>query len=108
MHSRRSEFWRGVTSGFMRMPFQTLTLMLLTLMLVSACIVERRVMADFVGREQYLEVLEGELERVRGTGEGRFVSMRGRRRVGKSRLVEEFLRRQEVPHVFFTASRQTS
>uniref|UniRef100_UPI0035BC6C25 ATP-binding protein n=1 Tax=Streptomyces finlayi TaxID=67296 RepID=UPI0035BC6C25 len=29
--------------------------------------------------------------------------IRGRRRVGKSRLVEEFLERTELPHVFFTA-----
>lgn len=67
-------------------------------------------MAGFVGRERYLRTLGGQLEQVRRTGEGRFVSMRGRRRVGKSRLVEEFLRRQEtaVPQVFFTASRQPS
>lgn len=32
--------------------------------------------------------------------------MRGRRRVGKSRLVEEFVERAGVPHVFFTASAQ--
>src|SRR5215210_7663533 len=83
---------------------------LLTSMLVYAYALEGRIMADFVGRKQYLDALDGELERARRTGEGRFVSMRGRRRVGKSRLVEEFLRRQEVPvpHVFFTASRQAS
>lgn len=67
-------------------------------------------MTGFVGRERYLRVLDEQLEHVRRNGEGRFVSMRGRRRVGKSRLVEEFLRRQEVSvqHVFFTASRQSS
>ncbi|GGL89414.1 MULTISPECIES: ATP-binding protein [Micromonospora] len=32
--------------------------------------------------------------------------MRGRRRVGKSRLVEEFVERAETPHLFFTASAQ--
>ena len=32
--------------------------------------------------------------------------MRGRRRVGKSRLVEEFVDRAGVPHLFFTASAQ--
>ena len=32
--------------------------------------------------------------------------IRGRRRVGKSRLVEEFIERAGVPHVFFTASAQ--
>lgn len=32
--------------------------------------------------------------------------MRGRRRVGKSRLVEEFVERADVPYLFFTASAQ--
>jgi hypothetical protein len=32
--------------------------------------------------------------------------VRGRRRVGKSRLLEEFIDRAEVPHLFFTASQQ--
>ncbi len=50
-------------------------------------------MSDFVGRRGYMATLESELDRVRQTGLGRFVSMRGRRRVGKSRLVDEFLRR---------------
>jgi uncharacterized protein len=66
-------------------------------------------MSDFVGRRGYMATLETELDRVRQTGRGRLVSMRGRRRVGKSRLVDEFLRRGAhlpVPYVFFTASRQ--
>jgi hypothetical protein len=37
---------------------------------------------------------------------GRAILIRGRRRVGKSRLVEEFIDRAEVPSVFFTASGQ--
>jgi len=64
-------------------------------------------MSDFVGRRGYMATLEAELGRVRQTGRGRLVSMRGR--VGKSRLVDEFLRRgahSPVPYVFFTASRQ--
>lgn len=65
-------------------------------------------MNGFVDRRRYMNVLHTELERVRETGEGRFVSMRGRRRVGKSRLVEEFIRREGVPRVFFTASGQSS
>jgi uncharacterized protein len=66
-------------------------------------------MSDFVGRRGYMATLETELDRVRQTGRGRLISMRGRRRVGKSRLVDEFLRRgahPPVPYVFFTASRQ--
>lgn len=65
-------------------------------------------MNGFVDRRRYMDILHTELERVRETGEGRFVSMRGRRRVGKSRLVEEFIRREGVPRVFFTASGQSS
>jgi AAA+ ATPase superfamily predicted ATPase len=65
-------------------------------------------MNGFVERRRYMDVLCAELEQLRVTGEGRFVSMRGRRRVGKSRLVEEFIRRERAPHVFFTASRQSS
>jgi uncharacterized protein len=64
---------------------------------------------DFVGRRDYIATLASELERVRRTGTGRFISMRGRRRVGKSRLVDQFLREETeppVPNVFFTASRQ--
>ena len=68
---------------------------------------KRGKMAGFVGRRKDLAALSGELELMKASGEGRFVSMRGRRRVGKSRLVEEFLRRAAVPYVFFTASRQS-
>lgn len=35
------------------------------------------------------------------------VTIRGRRRVGKTWLVEEFIERQQPPNVFFAASRQT-
>lgn len=63
-------------------------------------------MSDFVGRRGYIASLEAELNRVRQTGCGRFASMRGCRRVGKSRLVDEFLKRgagSPLPHVVFTA-----
>lgn len=52
-----------------------------------------------------MRVLHDELAAVRRTGAGRFTLIRGLRRVGKSRLVEEFLRRAVVPHVFFTATK---
>lgn len=60
---------------------------------------------DFVGREEQLRTLSSELRRVRSTGHGRFVLLRGRRRVGKSRLVEELLRREGSRHAFFTATK---
>lgn len=64
----------------------------------------------FVGRDRELAALERMLARVRAGGRpgrpGRAVLMRGRRRVGKSRLVEEFVARAGVPYLFFTASAQ--
>jgi len=47
--------------------------------------------------------LERELAGVRRTGGGSLLSMRGRRRVGKSRLVEELIQRSGCPSVFYTA-----
>jgi uncharacterized protein len=66
--------------------------------------------AGFIGRERELATLDRLLQRV-GTGgragrPGRAVLMRGRRRVGKSRLAEEFVDRAGVPYLFFTASAQ--
>jgi uncharacterized protein len=61
----------------------------------------------FVGRRTELALLDALLAPVRTGGRGgrngRAVLIRGRRRVGKSRLVEEFLERTGLPHVFFTA-----
>lgn len=61
---------------------------------------------DFVGRRSQLALLSRDLTDVAVSGEGRFIQMHGRRRVGKSRLVEEFLRAEQPASVFFTASRQ--
>lgn len=63
-------------------------------------------MAMFLGRAAEMQLLEGELARVRATGEGRFVWMRGRRRVGKSRLVQEFCDGSEAPYCFYQAPRR--
>lgn len=64
-------------------------------------------MDGFVGRRGELRLLDELLTSVRTGGRGgrpgRAVLIRGRRRVGKSRLVEEFLERAGLPHVFFTA-----
>lgn len=69
-------------------------------------------MAGFVGRRRELESLARELDRVRagigGEEPGRCLFIRGRRRVGKSRLLEVFIQRAEVPSVFFAASRQAT
>lgn len=59
----------------------------------------------FVGRRREIEALTAALRTVRETGRGQLVVIRGRRRVGKSWLVEEFLLRNRLPNVFFTATR---
>lgn len=61
----------------------------------------------FIGRHAELRALEDHLEEVRRQGAGRMLALRGRRQVGKSRLVEEFIRRSGARHVFYTASRQS-
>ncbi|WP_405731096.1 DUF234 domain-containing protein [Streptomyces sp. NBC_01537] len=65
-------------------------------------------MADFVGRQRELELLSLELGRVAsGIGAerpGRCLLLRGRRRVGKSRLVETFVERSGAPFLFFAAT----
>jgi AAA+ ATPase superfamily predicted ATPase len=64
-------------------------------------------MVDFVGRRRELAALGGVLDEVRsGIGSsrpGQCLILRGRRRIGKSALVEEFLGRSGVPYVFYTA-----
>ncbi len=59
----------------------------------------------FAGRHEQLALLEADLAEVRSSGRGRFVLVRGRRQVGKSRLIEEFIDRRGVPAVFFTATK---
>lgn len=67
-------------------------------------------MARFIGRERELAALHRMLRRTLAGGRagrpGRALLIRGRRRVGKSRLVEEFVEQAGVPCLFFTASAQ--
>ncbi|WP_239124041.1 ATP-binding protein, partial [Rhizocola hellebori] len=69
-------------------------------------------MDGFVGRSGELAALERLLQRVTDGGRtgrhGRALLIRGRRRVGKSRLVEEFIQRAGVAQVFYTASAQST
>jgi uncharacterized protein len=62
----------------------------------------------FAGRHDELSLLARELARVRESGAGAFVWMRGRRRVGKSRLVEQFLLEARARSVFFRSPRRGS
>ncbi|WP_199517184.1 ATP-binding protein [Nucisporomicrobium flavum] len=65
-------------------------------------------MAAFVGRQRELDSLLSVLRKVeRDTADdrpGRCLLMRGRRRIGKSSLVEAFVDRAAHPALFFTAS----
>ena len=62
----------------------------------------------FVGREVELATLADHLDHVRKSGSGRMLAIRGRRQIGKSRLVEELIAHSDVDAVFYTASRQSA
>ncbi len=57
----------------------------------------------FAGRQRELALLRKRLAGVKRSGSGALLAMRGRRRVGKSRLVEEFAQSSGCPCVFYTA-----
>ena len=60
-------------------------------------------MRGFVGRGNELRALQAEIEKARETGSGRLITVRGRRQVGKSWLVEQWLEDSAGPSVFFEA-----
>ena len=62
-------------------------------------------MSIFVGRGTELAYLNGRLKDVQSSGTGRLLSIRGRRRVGKSRLVAHWCDAVGAQYVFFEASR---
>ena len=64
-------------------------------------------MNAFVGRQAQLAQLDADYRRAR-SGTGSLVWVTGRRRIGKSRLIEEFLATVDAPHVFFQAPRGSS
>src|ERR1700738_584550 len=66
------------------------------------------IMVEFQGRIKDLALLGRQLRLVRdavATTPGQAVIVTGRRRVGKSRLVQEFCDRSGVPYLIFQASR---
>ena len=63
-------------------------------------------MDEFVGRRRELAQLSRIYADIGRTRRGAFVSVRGRRRVGKSRLIEQFALRSRAPYVFYVATRQ--
>lgn len=65
-------------------------------------------MAGFVGRTHELRELTAHLDIVRAGGRadaGVAVLLRGRRRIGKSRLATELIKRSAIPSVYFQAAR---
>jgi uncharacterized protein len=68
-------------------------------------------MVTFLGRSRELDVLQRELDKVRdGVGSwkpGQCIMLRGRRRVGKSSLVEKFALQADVPMFYYTARNET-
>jgi uncharacterized protein len=63
--------------------------------------------SNFVGREKELELLNAHLADVEN-GQARLLAIRGRRQVGKSRLITEFVRRAGLPQFFVTGSLQAT
>lgn len=63
---------------------------------------------EFIGRSVELGLLTDLLDRVTRTGAGVLLAVRGRRQVGKSRLLEEFMTGAAAPGAFFAASRGAS
>jgi AAA+ ATPase superfamily predicted ATPase len=62
----------------------------------------------FIGRKAELSLLDKRLRQVEASGAGAAVAIRGRRQVGKSRLVQEFCDRAGIPYVFSTATKGAS
>lgn len=62
----------------------------------------------FVGRKAELALLRKRLDRVTAAGAGVAMAIRGRRQVGKSRLVQEFCDLARRPYVFFSATKGAS
>ncbi|TDQ53118.1 AAA family ATPase [Actinorugispora endophytica] len=62
----------------------------------------------FVGRRRELASLGRRLDLVTEDGRGKAITVRGRRQVGKSRLMEQFCRESRVPSLYFQASRGVS
>lgn len=59
---------------------------------------------EFIGRDDQINWLTTRLREVKRSGQGQILSVRGRRQVGKSRLVEEFIGRSGAKGVYFTAT----
>jgi hypothetical protein len=59
--------------------------------------------AEFWGRQREMARLRSELDQARSSGQGRMLTVRGRRQTGKSRLLTELVETSGVPYLFTTA-----
>lgn len=76
---------------------------------VGQCYIDRNYMTTgFMGRRTELALLGRRLDRVARDDAGLAVAIRGRRQVGKSRLVQEFCDHAQVPYLFYTATKGAS
>jgi uncharacterized protein len=64
--------------------------------------------AVFVGRSAELSLLTRRIDHISRSGNGLAVTLRGRRQVGKSRLVQELCDRSGLPYLYFTAVKGAS
>ncbi|WP_405484284.1 ATP-binding protein [Nocardia sp. NBC_00511] len=64
--------------------------------------------SGFVGRSVELGLLQTRFQRVAESKAGIALAIRGRRQVGKSRLVQEFCDTAQVPYLYFTATKGMS
>ncbi|MCH7231378.1 hypothetical protein L0U85_11040 [Glycomyces sp. L485] len=64
--------------------------------------------SPFIGRHLELKTLRRRIEEIERLGDGLAVAIRGRRQVGKSRLVEHFCQTSGIPHAFFQADQGNS
>lgn len=62
----------------------------------------------FIGRRTELSLLAKRIEHITRTGTGLAVAIRGRRQVGKSRLVQELCDRSGLPYLYFTSVKGAS
>lgn len=60
----------------------------------------------FFGRREDLKQLAACVDGIRSEGRGSFLVIRGRRQVGKSRLITEFLSRSQLPYIYYQATRK--
>jgi AAA+ ATPase superfamily predicted ATPase len=65
-------------------------------------------MRPFYGRSNLLATLRRHLHEIEQTGQGRMLTVRGRRQTGKSRLLTELVETSGLPYLYFTGVKDAS